>query len=101
VARAESFPGAGSSHSLSEDCVRLALDHAAPCESERRFHPGARGVLSPQPAVAAGFFVQKLYYALTESGTFYFLVHPMFLFAILWTYVMRYEAPFRLESFCR
>jgi hypothetical protein len=49
----------------------------------RALSPLARCVLSPQLAVAVfrWVFVEKLYYALPETGTFYFLVYPMFLFA--------------------
>lgn len=51
-------------------------------------------ILSLVTFVIAGVFVQKLYNAVTQSGSLYFLVYPVFLFAALWTYVMHVEADF-------
>jgi hypothetical protein len=49
-------------------------------------------VLSLITFVIAGIFVQKLYSALTESGTLFFIVYPLFLFAAMWSYVIHIEA---------
>ena len=51
-------------------------------------------ILSLITFVIAGFFVQRLYNAVTQSGSLYFLVYPVFLFAALWTYVIHTEANF-------
>jgi hypothetical protein len=51
-------------------------------------------ILSLITFVIAGIFVQKLYHAVTRTGTLFFLVYPVFLFAALWTYVMHVEANF-------
>ena len=40
----------------------------------------------------AGFFVQKLYGLLSESGALTFLVYPIFLFTMMWTYSIHTEA---------
>jgi hypothetical protein len=42
--------------------------------------------------VLAGYFTQKLYGLVTKSRALWFLVYPLFLFSVLWTYSMHLEA---------
>ena len=57
----------------------------------------ARGpfyLLSLVSLVIASIYAQRLYMVLSTRGTFRFLVFPIFLFAVTWTYVIHSEANF-------
>ncbi len=51
-------------------------------------------VLSLIAMVIAGFFTQRLYLRLSRSRSLVFLVYPVFLFAMMWTYAIHLEANF-------
>lgn len=51
-------------------------------------------VISLCGLLLAGIFVQRLYNRVTRSGTLSFLVYPIFLFAIMWSYSIHNEANF-------
>jgi hypothetical protein len=51
-------------------------------------------LLSLVAFLVAGFFVQKLYNAVSESDTLGFLVYPLFLFTAMFSYVVHIEANF-------
>ncbi len=57
----------------------------------------ARGplyVISLIAILIAGVFVQKLYNRVTQDGSLRFLVYPVFLHAIMWSYTIHNEANF-------
>ena len=51
-------------------------------------------LLSLVSLLIAGVFVQRLYRSVTASGALWFLVYPVFLFAMMWTYAIHSEANF-------
>ncbi len=51
-------------------------------------------VISLVAILIAGVFVQKLYDRVSEAKTLRFLVYPLFLFAIMWSYSIHNEADF-------
>ena len=51
-------------------------------------------VISLLAILVAGIFVQKLYMVVSERQTLKFLVYPLFLFAIMWSYSIHNEADF-------
>lgn len=74
--------------------------HSLPFASHVHFH--SQGSFSANKApifvlalisiFIAGYFTQRLYGLLTTDHSLYFLVYPIFLFALLWAYAMHMEA---------